>query len=333
MNPKELHFADKGREKLFSGLEKITNAVKSTLGPRGNTVLIESENHTHGITVTKDGVTVAKSISLLDSVENLAVRIVKEASEKTATNAGDGTTTAIVLSQALSLAGNEMIKSGMNKTLVLRELVEATKVVVENLKKMSKPVDDNKLEDVATISANNDSYIGNIISKVYNSVGTDGIVTVENSQSSETYFEVTNGIKVDRGYSSNLFINNHKKDECIYEDVNILVSDAEITNVLQIENVLKPIINKGEKLLIIANASSNVLNTLAANVMKNGLKICVISPPSFGYKQHELMNDIALSVGATYFSEKTGDDLSLILPKDLGKAKKIIVGKDSSIII
>ena len=333
MNPKELHFADEGRKKLFSGLEKITNAVKSTLGPRGNTVLIESENHTHGITVTKDGVTVAKSISLLDSVENLAVRIVKEASEKTATNAGDGTTTAIVLSQALSLAGNEMIKSGMNKTLVLRELVEATKVVVENLKKMSKPVDNNKLEDVATISANNDSYIGNIISKVYNSVGTDGIVTVENSQSSETYFEVTNGIKVDRGYSSNLFINNHKKDECIYEDVNILVSDAEITNVLQIENVLKPIINKGEKLLIIANASSNVLNTLAANVMKNGLKICVISPPSFGYKQHELMNDIALSVGATYFSEKTGDDLSLILPKDLGKAKKIIVGKDSSIII
>jgi chaperonin GroEL len=295
MNPKELHFAEEGREKLFSGLEKITNAVKSTLGPRGNTVLIESENHTRGITVTKDGVTVAKSISLLDAVENLAVRIVKEASEKTATNAGDGTTTAIVLSQALSLAGNEMITSGMNKTLVLRELVEATKVVVENLRKMSKPVDKNKLEDVATISANNDSYIGNII--------------------------------------SNVFINNHKKDECIYEDVNILVSDAEITNVLQIENILKPIINKGEKLLIIANASSNVLNTLAANVMKNGLKICVISPPSFGYKQHELMNDIALSVGATYFSEKTGDDLSLILPKDLGKAKKIIVGKDSTIII
>tara|TARA_R110000744_G_scaffold52049_1_gene111697 strand:- start:182 stop:1204 length:1023 start_codon:yes stop_codon:yes gene_type:complete len=141
------------------------------------------------------------------------------------------------------------------------------------------------------------------------------------------------GIKVDRGYSSNLFINNHKKDECIFDGASVLVSDAEITNILQIENVLKPIIQEGGKLLIIAPCSTNVINTLSANVMKNGLKICCIQPPNFGYKQHELMNDIALSVGATYFSEKTGDDLSLVMPSDLGKANKVIVGRGSTIIL
>ena len=158
-------------------------------------------------------------------------------------------------------------------------------------------------------------------------------MTVEKSQGSETSFETTNGLKIDRGYSSPLFVNNQKKDECIMEDVYILVSDAEINNILMIENILKPIINEGKKLLIVAPCSQQVINTLAANVMKNSLKLCAIIPPSFGYKQHELMQDIALSVGATYFSEKTGDDLSIIKFGDLGRAKKIIIGRDSSIIL
>ena len=331
--PKELHFSEEGRTKLFNGLEKITNAVQSTLGPQGHTVLIESQEHLSGMTVTKDGVTVAKSISLLDPVENLAVRIVKEAAEKTAVSAGDGTTTAIVLSNALVRNGDSMIKASDNKTEVFRQLVKATEGVIKNLKKMSKPVTNKTLTSVATISANNDSFIGGVIANVYKEVGKDGIVTVERSQTPDTYFETTKGVKVDRGYSSNLFVNNHKKDECIFEDVNILVSDAEINNILQIENVLKPIIQEGSKLLIIAPCSTNVINTLSANVMKNGLKVCCVQPPNFGYKQHELMNDIALSVGATYYSEKTGDDLSLIMPSDLGKAKKVIVDRDSTIIV
>ena len=331
--PKDLHFDKEGREKLFSGLDKIATAVKSTLGPQGNTVLIESQEHTHGMTVTKDGVTVAKSIALLDPVENLAVRIMKEASEKTAVSAGDGTTTAIVLSEALVNAGVLCIDECNNKTAVFRELVKATSHVVDKLKKMSKPVTDKKLVSVATISANNDPAVGKIIADVYKEVGSNGIVTVERSQTAQTYYETTKGIKVDRGYTSNLFINNHKKDECILEDTYVLVSDAEISNVLQIENVLKPIITNNSKLLIIAPCSTNVVNTLAANVMKNGLKICVIQPPNFGYKQHELMNDIALSVGATYYSEKTGDDLSLITADDLGKAKKVIVGRNQTIVI
>ena len=331
--PKQLHFNKEGRQKLISGINKMASAVKSTLGPMGNTVLIESPEHTHGITVTKDGVTVAKSISLVDPVENLAVRMMKEAAEGTATIAGDGTTTAIVITEALVDAGITMIGKDYNKTEILRELTEYTQEIIQELGKISKPVTKKMLSDVASISANNDKKIGKIIADTYGKVGKNGIVTVEKSQTSETYNEVTDGLKIDRGYTSNLFVNNHKKDECILEDVHILVSDAEITNLLTIETVLKPIIQENKKLLIVAPCSNNVINTLAANVMKNSLKICNITPPSFGYKQHELMQDIALTVGATYFSEKTGDDLSIINFSDLGRASKVIVGGDSTIVI
>ena len=331
--PKELHFAEEGQTKLISGITKMSNAVKSTLGPMGNTVIIESPEHTHGITVTKDGVTVAKSIGLMDPVENLAVRMMREAADRTATLAGDGTTTAIVLTEALVRSGMDRITPKDNKTEILRELLSQTKELIDDLKGRSRKVTKKMLADVATISANNDSNIGKIIADTYNRVGENGIVTVERSQTSETYSESTDGLKIDRGYSSNLFINNQKKDECILEDVHIMVSDAEISNLLTIENVLKPIIQEGKKLLIVAPCSANVINTLAANVMKNSLKICNITPPSFGYKQHELMQDIALAVGATYFSEKTGDDLSIVEFKDLGHAAKVIVNQDSCIVL
>jgi len=332
-SPKDLHFGADAQTKLKSGLKKLANAVGSTLGPMGNTVLIESPQHTHGITVTKDGVTVAKSIALLDPVENLAVQMMREAADKTASTAGDGTTTAIVLTEAIVSQGMDRIKTTDNKTQILRDMVKASHKVIDQLKKKSEPVTDKKLLDVATISCNNDPDIGKIIADTYKSVGKNGIVTVEKSQTSDTTFETTQGIKIDRGYSSHLFVNNHKKDECILEDVYVLVSDSDINNILSIEQVLKPIIADNKKLLIVAPCSQNVVNTLAANVVKNNLKLCTIVPPNFGYKQHELMNDIALSVGATYFSEQTGDDLSLINFKDLGRASKIIVDKDNTIIL
>lgn len=332
-SPKDLHFGKDGQTKLISGITKLSDAVSSTLGPMGNTVLIESPQHTHGITVTKDGVTVAKSIQLLDPVENLAVKIMREAADRTASEAGDGTTTAIALTEALVKKGVEVIGPKDNKTEILRELVSITEELILNLKKQAEPVTDKKLLDVATISSNNDPDVGGIIADTYKAVGEHGIVTVEKSQTSDTTFETTHGIKIDRGYSSHLFVNNHKKDECILEDVHILVCDGDVNNILSIERVLKPIIAENKKLLIVAPCSQNVINTLAANVMKNNLKLCTISPPNFGYKQHELMNDIALSVGATYFSEKTGDDLSLINFTDLGKAKKVIVGADQTIIL
>jgi len=332
-SPKELQFGENGRNKLIRGVVKMSAAVKSTLGPGGNTVLIESPNHTHGITVTKDGVTVAKSVDLIDPVENLAVKMMKEAAERTATSAGDGTTTAIVLTEALVLGGQKYIKPEHNRTEVLRQLQDMSNKVVDKLKRRSKKVTSSMLSDVATISCNNDREIGKVIADVYKSVGKNGIVTVEKSQTSQTYSETTMGLKFDRGYLSSLFINDQKKDECVFEDTMVLVADIEIANILQIENVLKPIISEGKKLLIISPCNANVINTLAANVMKGHVKICAVPPPGFGYKQHELMQDIAISVGATYFSEKTGDDLSHITYADLGHAQKIIVSKDKTIII
>jgi len=332
-SPKDIRFGEMGRSKLINGITKIAGAVKSTLGPRGNTVLIESANHTAGITVTKDGVTVAKAVDLLDPVENLAVRMMKEAADKTATNAGDGTTTAIVLTEALVIHGDELITPELNRIQVLRHMVEVADDVVENLKAKKKKVTKKMLSDVATISANNDKNIGSIIARVYNEIGTNGIVTVEKSQTSDTYAESTHGFKVQRGYYSPYFINDHKRDECVFEDTMVLVCDAEIHNILQLENVLKPIIQEGKRLLIIAPCATQVINTLAANVAKGNLKVCAIEPPSFGYKKHELMSDIALAVGAKYFSEKTGDDLSLMTYADLGHAAKIIVDSQNTVII
>lgn len=331
--PRDLYFDTQGRNKLIEGITKISKAVKSTLGPRGQTVLIESRTHTHGITVTKDGVTVAKSIDLKDPVENLAVKMMKEAADKTSTSAGDGTTTAIVLTEALVLAGEKYIDKSVNTTSIIRHINKHTSHVIKELEKSAKKVTKKRLLDVATISSNNDKEIGKIISETYNKVGTEGLVTVENSQNHITHSQVTQGIKIDKGYTSNLFVNNQKKDECILENVKILVVDQEINNILSIEKILKPIINNGDKLLIIGNCHNNVVNTLAANVVRNGLKLCNITPPQFGYKQHELMSDIALAVGATYFSEKTGDDLSLISMKDLGHATKVIAGRDNTVII
>ena len=331
--PKDLHFGSEGRAKLTSGIEKISKAVKSTLGPRGKTVILESSAHLHGMTITKDGVTVASNIFLDDPVENLAIQMMKEAANRTANSAGDGTTTAIVLTEALVKAGNKYLTEDHNLSVVVKHIKEKTDDVVVSLTKVSKQITDTGLLDVAKISANNDSEIGQIIFDAYQQVGNDGIVTVERSQNHETFAEVTNGIKIDRGYTSNLFINNQKKDECILENVKVLVCDQDISNILQIEKVLKPIIQNNETLLIIADCGVNVVNTLAANVVRNGLKLCNIATPSFGYKKHELMQDIAVTLGAKYFSEKTGDDLSILTTEDLGHADKIIVGKSNTVVV
>lgn len=331
--PKDLTFDNEGRSKLIKGISKISKAVKSTLGPRGRTVLIESPEHLAGITVTKDGVTVANSIFLDDPIENLAIQMMKDAASRTAQQAGDGTTTAIVLTEAIVNAGETHLTPEHNVTEVIKYINKFKDNLIDKLEKGSKKITKSRLLDVATISANNDKEIGSIIADAYKKVGNDGIVTVEKSMNHETYAEVTNGIKVDRGYTSNLFLNNQRKDECIMEDVMVLVCDQEINNILQIENVLKPIIQQNKKLLMIAPCSANVINTLAANVVRNGLQLCNIVPPNFGFKSHELMQDIAFAVGAKYYSEKTGDDLSLLSLTDLGHVDKIIVGKTTSVLI
>lgn len=327
--PKDLHFEG---NKLFSGIEQLSKAVKSTLGPSGQTVLIESPHHTHGITVTKDGVTVAKAVDLLDPVENLAVRMMKEAADRTASEAGDGTTTSIVLAEALVKGGLTAFDDA-NKTDGLRELTSLTRDVLAELDRRSRRLTKRHLKSVATISANNDKAIGNLIADVYAKVGKDGVVTVEKSMTSDTGFSVTHGLKLDRGYASELFINDQSRDECVLEGCHVMVCDGDVSNILAIENVLAPIIREGKKLLIVAPCSTHVINTLAANVVKKGLKVCVVPPPNFGYKQHELMQDLAVTVGATYFSERTGDDLSLISFDDLGYADRVVVSRSETIIV
>jgi len=329
---KQILFDDDARSKLLDGIQLMAKAVKSTLGPQGGTTLIESANHTRGITVTKDGVTVAKAIRFNDRVMDLAVRIMSEAADRTASIAGDGTTTSILLAEQLAVIGADGIQD-LNTTEVLRLLSKEIDRCEDELTEMSIAVTDDLLYHVANISSNNDTEMGKVIGDVYKAVGKNGIVTVEHSQTHKTHHEVTNGIKIDRGYSSPMFINDQRKDECVMEGVKVLVCDGEIGNILDIEAVLREVINNRDKLLIIAPCSVNVINTMAANVVKNGLKLCNISPPSFGYRQHELMQDIALSVGATYFSEKTGDDLSLITYSDLGTASRVIVSKDNTILV
>jgi len=333
--PKNIVFDDAGRSKLRDGITKMSNAVKSTLGPSGQTVLIESESHTHGITVTKDGVTVAKSIHLMDAVENLAVRIMREASERTSTQAGDGTTTAIVLTEALIKVTEAFISdySDINKTDFLRYLNVLSEETIKRLDRSSVKLTDKKMLDVATISANNDKELGQIIADVYTAVGSDGVVTVENSLLPDTYHEVTSGMRVERGYSSSLFVNNHETDECVMDNCYVLVCGSEINSPLQLENVLKQVISERHKLLLVAPCSVNFLNTMGANVMKNDVKFCNINPPQFGWKQEEVMSDLALSMGAKYFSEKTGDDLSLIRMEDLGLAKRVVVKREHSVLI
>jgi chaperonin GroEL len=269
---------------------------------------------------------VAKAVDLLDPVENLAVRMMKEAADRTASEAGDGTTTSIVLAEALVKGGLTALDDA-NKTDGLRELTSLTRDVLAELDRRSRRLTKKHLRSVATISANNDKGIGKLIADVYGKVGKDGVVTVEKSMTSETGFSVTHGLKLDRGYASELFINDQSRDECVLEGCYVMVCDGDVSNILAIENVLAPIIREGKKLLIVAPCSTHVVNTLAANVVKKGLKVCVVPPPNFGYKQHELMQDLAVTVGATYFSERTGDDLSLIGFDDLGYADRVVVSR------
>ena len=325
---KEIHFGDEGQKKLKSGIKKIAGAVKSTLGARGRTVLIESENHVGGITVTKDGVTVAKSINLYDPTENLAVIMMRQAADKTATVAGDGTTTSIVLAEAIIDAADKYISPDHNVTEVIRKINSITKNVVSNLEKRSKKVSGRRLYDVASISANNDQEVGKMIGDAFSEVS---LVTVENSMNSETRVEIINGMRIERGYTSPYFVNDQKKQECILENPYVLICDHEINNISNLEKILAPIVSQGRPLLIIGNLGPNALQTLNVNVYQGKIKACNIMPPSFGYRQKDLLKDLAVALGGTYFSEDTGDDLSIINLIDLGRASKIIVKKDMTV--
>ena len=320
------------REKLIKGVNIIANAVGSTLGAQGRTVLMESEHHTAGIIVTKDGVSVSKGINLLDPTENLAVMIMREASEKTANSAGDGTTTSMVLAQAIIHAAMGTLTKEDNTTQVLRDVQSAALKVATELTAMSTEITSDKLVDVATISANGDIEIGKIIADAYNQVGLSGVVTVESSATAETYAEVISGMKIDRGFASKYFVTDHKKQEAVMDKPYILVTDQPVTNINDILPILEFIHHGRGSLIIIGELDENALNTLNVNKIKSGLKVCTIIPPSFGYKRHQIMQDIAIATGAKYFSEQTGDNLLMATIDDCGRASKVVSSRFNTII-
>lgn len=325
---KHVNLGDEGRKKLIKGIKTIAGAVKSTLGARGRTVLIESEHHVGGITVTKDGVTVAKSINLYDPVENLAVMMMRQAAEKTATVAGDGTTTSIVIAEAIVDAATDILSEDDNVTEVIREINDITTAVVANLSKRSKKLSGKKLKDVASISANNDTVIGGMIADAFSEVK---MVSVENSKDHNTFVEVIKGIKADRGWSNRSYINDYKRQECVLENPLVLISDHEINNLAYIESILQYCVTQQKPLLIIGELGMQASQSLIHNVVQGRIKACNILPPSFGYRQKDLLEDLAIALGGTYFSEESGDDLSLIDIAHLGKCSKVIVGMNHTI--
>lgn len=325
----EVYFDQEGRDKLLRGVKIMSSAVKSTLGPSGKTVIIDSPSHTRGLTITKDGVTVAKSIHLNDPVENMAVRIVREASERTAMTAGDGTTTAVVITEAL-VEGGMALNADWGTVKKINELSDRTEGLLD---KMAVRTTKRWIEDIATISANNDRHIGKLIADTYKKIGKNGVVTVEKSMTTETYAEVIKGIRMDRGYTNKLFVNNQKNDEYVAEDCFILMTDIELSSLSQINNLLEPVVNSRKPLLIVAPCSANFTNTIAANVLKNNLKYCIVEPPQFGYKQHELMQDLAVATGGRFFSQMSGDDTALIGFDDLGFASKVVVSRDKTVLV
>lgn len=333
--PKDVKFDDEAREKLISGIEKIYKAVSSTLGPRGNTVLMESMVHTGGMTSTKDGVTVANAIDLADPIENLAVRVMRQAADKTAAMAGDGTTTSIVLTRELirSAIGKLKDNNKLNPNILVRELKNVSDMVLEEMKKKARPVGKRNLRHVATISANNDKDLGAMIAETYKKVGKNGVVSVKKSETSETYTEVTSGIKLDKGMVSDAFRNNEGSDRCVLERPLMIVSTIEISSFAQVQNAFEQCATENRSLVIIAPTTKLFKNMVAANVVKGNIKACIIEPPSFGYRQKELMRDIALVTGATYFSEEEADDLSLLVENDLGTCDSVDASTKDAIII
>ena len=334
---KEIYYDSDARAKLISGISKIARAVSSTLGARGRTVLIESKDHVGGVTVTKDGVTVATAINVADPTEDLAVNLMKEAAGNTAAEAGDGTTTSIVLAEAIIRQATDELSSheSVDVVSVCRELNNLCEEIIKDLRKMSKKMTQKRIESVATISANNDKVLGKLIADTYKQVGINGVVTVANSEGPHTYSDVVNGIQLNRGWTSPLFVTDHKTQEGILDNNPfILLTDHEIPSIDTIENVLREIIQQKQELLIIGNLDDRFKATLNSNIARQGgeIKIKNIIPPQFGWKMHELMQDLAVATGGKYICSHHGDDLSLITIKDLGRADKVVIGPSSTLI-
>ena len=326
---KHLNFGDDAKNKIFEGINKLTKAVSSTLGASGKCVILEDE--TGNPQITKYGVTVANSVILLDPVENMGAKLLKEAARKTVREAGDGTTTATVLAHAILHEAYKAIKSESPRAI--KEGINlAVNKVVQYLEKNSSPVEGNKIKQVATISANNDLNLGSTISEAFELVDNTGVVIMETHENPETIVEKIEGIQYDQGVSNVHFINNKDKNCVELDNPAVLIVGSKIENIRRIQSVLEYILKNNKPLLIIADVDHQVSNALAMNKVKGNLKINVLAAPTFGLSREDTLNDLAVLTGATLINEDLGDDLDLIQPEHLGSCKKVITHTYESLI-
>ena len=331
---KEIKFNIKAREELKNGVDALADAVKVTLGPKGRNVIIEKKFGAPHI--TKDGVTVAREIELEDPFQNMGAQLVKEVASKTGDQAGDGTTTATVLAQAIVNVGLKNVAAGANPMDLKRGIDKAVSKVVEGIKAQSVEVDDDikKIQDVARVSANNDEEIGRLIAEAMKKVKKEGVITVEEAKGTETSVDVVEGMQFDRGYISPYFVTNSDKMECEMENPYILLYDKKISNLKDMLPVLEAVAQSGRPLLIIAEDVDNeALATLVVNRLRGSLKICAVKAPGFGDRRKEMLEDIAILTNGTVISEVKGMQLSQATVQDLGTAEKVTVNKDNTTIV
>ena len=333
MAAKEIRYDQRARESMLKGVNTLADAVKVTLGPKGRNVILDKSFGSP--TVTKDGVTVAKEIELEDKFENMGAQMVKEVASKTSDVAGDGTTTATILAQAIYREGSKLVAAGHNPMELKRGIEKGVETVVEELKKLSKPTKEQKeISQVGKISANNDETIGNIIAEAMAKVGKEGVITVEEAKSMETTLDIVEGMQFDRGYISPYFVTSPEKMEVVLEDALILINEKKISNMKDLLPVLEQIAKMGKPLLIIAEeVEGEALATLVVNKLRGTLKCAAVKAPGFGDRRKAMLEDIATLTGGQMISEEMGVKLESISLKDLGKAKRITIDKDNTTIV
>jgi chaperonin GroEL len=330
---KQLIFGDAARSSILKGVSLLTDAVKATLGPKGRNAILDKK---YGApTITKDGVTVAKEIELKDPWENMGAQLVREVASKTSDVAGDGTTTATVLAHAIYREGIKNVTAGANPMDLKRGIEKAVDIIIDELKKLSKPVQDKKeIAQVGTISANSDPSVGELIAEAMDKVGKDGVITVEEAKSMATTLDVVEGMQFDRGYISPYFITDPERMECVLEDVFILIHEKKISSMKDLLPILEQIAKMGKPLLILAEeVEGEALATLVVNKLRGTIQVCAVKAPGFGERRKAMLEDIAILTGGTMISEDLGIKLENIKISDLGRAKKINIDKENTTIV
>ncbi|HEX4230370.1 MAG TPA: chaperonin GroEL [Bryobacteraceae bacterium] len=332
MAAKQIVYSENSRQAILRGVNQLADAVKVTLGPKGRNVVLEKKFG--GPTITKDGVTVAKEIELKDPLENMGAQMVREVASKTSDIAGDGTTTATILAQAIFREGVKSVAAGANPMALKRGIEKAVELVVNEVKKLSKPVSGDAIAQVGTISANGDSTIGNIIAESMQKVGKDGVITVEESKTMVTELQTVDGMQFDRGYLSPYFVSDPDRMEAVLEDPYILIHEKKISNMKDLLPLLEQIARSGKPLLVIAEeVEGEALATLVVNKLRGTLNACAVKAPGFGDRRKAMLEDIAILTGGKALMEETGIKLEGVRLEDLGRAKRVTVDKDNTTLV